>query len=58
LKSESSCRQAIKWLKDEKQVERDDKMQILPLIESDEYQRQLQTLKTKITEVINQESIR
>jgi hypothetical protein len=55
LKSESSCRQAIKWLKDEKQVERDDKMQILPLIESDEYQRQLQTLKTKITEVINQD---
>ena len=58
LKSESSCRQAIKWLKDEKQVERDGKMQMLPLIESDEYQRQLQTLKTKITEVINQESIR
>ena len=57
LKSESSCRQAIKWLKDEKQVERDGKMQMLPLIESDEYQRQLQTLKTKITEVINQESI-
>ena len=58
LKSESSCRQAIKWLKDEKQVERDDKMQMLPLIESDEYQRQLQTLKIKITEVINLESIR
>ena len=58
LKSESSCRQAIKWLKDEKQVKRDGKMQMLPLIESDEYQRQLQTLKTKITEVINQESIR
>lgn len=57
LKSESSCRQAIKWLKDEKQVERDGKMQMLPLIESDEYQHQLQTLKTKITEVINQESI-
>ena len=57
LKSESSCRQAIKWLKDEKQVERDGKMQMLPLIESDEYQRQLQTLKTKITEAINQESI-
>ena len=57
LKSESSCRQAIKWLKDEKQVERDGKMHMLPLIESDEYQRQLQTLKTKITEVINQESI-
>ena len=57
LKSESSCRQAIKWLKDEKQVEHDGKMQMLPLIESDEYQRQLQTLKTKITEVINQESI-
>ena len=57
LKSESSCRQAIKWLKDEKHVERDGKMQMLPLIESDEYQRQLQTLKTKITEVINQESI-
>jgi hypothetical protein len=32
-------------------------MQILPLIESDEYQRQLQTLKTKITEATNQESI-
>ncbi len=57
LKSESSCRQAIKWLKDEKQVERDGKMQMLPLIESDEYQRQLQTLKTKITEATNQESI-
>ena len=57
LKSESSCRQAIKWLKDEKQVERHGKMQMLPLIESDEYQRQLQTLKTKITEVINQEFI-
>ena len=56
LKSESSCRQAIKWLKDEKQVERDGKMQMLPLIESDEYQRQLQTLKTKITEVTNQDS--
>ena len=57
LKSESSCRQAIKWLKDEKHVERDGKMQMLPLIESDEYQRQLQTLKTKITEATNQESI-
>ena len=57
LKSESSCRQAIKWLKDEKQVERDGKMQMLPLIESDEYQRQLQTLKIKITEAINQEFI-
>ena len=56
LKSESSCRQAIKWLKDEKHVERDGKKQMLPLIESDEYQRQLQTLKTKITEVINQDS--
>lgn len=53
LKSESSCRQAIKWLKDEKQVERDGKMQMLPLIESDEYQRQLQILKTKINEAIN-----
>ena len=53
LKSESSCRQAIKWLKDEKHVEHDGKMQMLPLIESDEYQRQLQTLKTKITEAIN-----
>ena len=57
LKSESSCRQAIKWLKDEKHVERDGKMQMLPLIESDEYQCQLQTLKTKITEATNQESI-
>ena len=57
LKSESSCRQAIKWLKDEKQVERDGKMQMLPLIESDEYQRQLQTLKIKIIEAINQEFI-
>ena len=57
LKSESSCRQAIKWLKDEKQVERDGKMQMLPLIESDEYQRQLQTLKTKMIEAMNQESI-
>ena len=57
LKSESSCRQAIKWLKDEKHVERHGKMQMLPLIESNEYQRQLQTLKTKITEAINQESI-
>ena len=56
LKSESSCRQAIKWLKDEKHVERDGKMQMLPLIESDEYQRLLQTLKTKITEVTNQDS--
>lgn len=56
LKSESSCRQAIKWLKDEKHVERHGKMQMLPLIESDEYQRQLQTLKTKITEVTNQDS--
>ena len=56
LKSGSSCRQAIKWLKDEKHVERDGKMQMLPLIESDEYQRQLQTLKTKITEVTNQDS--
>ena len=56
LKSESSCRQAIKWLKDEKQVERDGKMQMLPLIESDEYQRQLHTLKVQITEAINQYS--
>ena len=56
LKSESSCRQAIKWLKDEKHVERDGKMQMLPLIESNECQRQLQTLKTKITDVINQSS--
>lgn len=56
LKSESSCRQAIKWLKDEKHVERHGKMQMLPLIESDEYQRQLQTLKIKITEVTNQDS--
>lgn len=55
LKSESSCRQAIKWLKDEKHVERDGKMQMLPLIESDEYQRQLQTLKNKISAVINQD---
>lgn len=55
LKSESSCRQAIKWLKDEKHVERDGKKQMLPLIESDEYQRQLQTLKSKISAVINQE---
>lgn len=54
LKSESSCRQAIKWLKDEKHVERDGKKQMLPLIESDEYQRQLQTLKNKISAVINQ----
>ena len=54
LKSESSCRQAIKWLKDEKQVERDGKKQMLPLIESDEYQRLLQTLKSKISAVINQ----
>ena len=57
LKSESSCRQAIKWLQDEKHVERAGKMQMLPLIESDEYQCQLQTLKTKITEATNQESI-
>lgn len=55
LKSESSCRQAIKWLKDEKQVERDGKKQMLPLIESDEYQRLLQTLKSKISAVINQD---
>lgn len=55
LKSESSCRQAIKWLKDEKHVERDGKKQMLPLIESDEYQRQLQTLKNKISAVINQD---
>ena len=55
LKSESSCRQAIKWLKDEKQVERDGKKQMLPLIESDEYQRLLQTLKKKISAVINQD---
>ena len=54
LKSESSCRQAIKWLKDEKHVERDGKKQMLPLIESDEYQRQLQTLKNKISAVTNQ----
>ena len=51
LKSESSCRQAIKWLKDEKHVERDGKKQMLPLIESDEYQRQLQSLKSKISAV-------
>ncbi|MBQ5912224.1 MAG: hypothetical protein IIW93_03900 [Bacteroidaceae bacterium] len=56
LKSESSCRQAIKWFKDEKHVERDGKMQMLPLIESDEYQRQLHTLKVQITEAINQYS--
>jgi len=55
LKSESSCRQAIKWLKDEKHVERDGKKQMLPLIESDEYQRQLQTLKNKISAIINQD---
>ena len=55
LKSESSCRQAIKWLKDEKHVERDGKKQMLPLIESDEYQRQLQTLKNKISAVTNQD---
>ena len=55
LKSESSCRQAIKWLKDEKHVERDGKKQMLPLIESDEYQRQLQTLKNKISAVIKQD---
>ena len=55
LKSESSCRQAIKWLKDEKQVERDGKKQMLPLIESDEYQRHLQTLKNKISAVIKQD---
>ena len=55
LKSESSCRQAIKWLKDEKYVERDGKKQMLPLIESDEYQRQLQTLKNKISAIINQD---
>ena len=55
LKSESSCRQAIKWLKDEKNVERDGKKQMLPLIESDEYQRLLQTLKSKISAVINQD---
>lgn len=54
LKSESSCRQAIKWLKDEKHVERDGKKQMLPLIESNEYQRQLQTLKNKISAVTNQ----
>ena len=55
LKSESSCRQAIKWLKDEKHVERDGKKQMLPLIESDEYHRLLQTLKNKISAVINQD---
>ena len=55
LKSESSCRQAINWLKIEKHVERDGKKQMLPLIESDEYQRQLKTLKDKISAVINQD---
>ena len=55
LKSESSCRQAINWLKNEKHVERDGKKQMLPLIESDEYQRQLKTLKDKISAVINQD---
>ena len=55
LKSESSCRQAIKWLKYEKHVKRDGKKQMLPLIESDEYHRQLQTLKSKISAVTNQD---
>lgn len=56
LKSESSCRQAIKWLRDIRQVERDGRMQMLPLIESDENQHLLQMLKSQISEAIAQEA--